>query len=59
MEIFVTQKVMSTHMIGLYVHKSFSLHIGFLKTVQINNQTILHFFMVQKSPHPYQLSKNC
>ena len=43
MEIFVVHKLTSACIIGLYVHNSFSLHIGFLETVSINNQKILRF----------------
>ena len=39
---FAIQKLSITCMIGFYVHKSFLLYIGFLETVQINNQKIFH-----------------
>ena len=38
--LFVIQKLAITFMIGFYVHKSFSLYIGYLKTFHINNKTI-------------------
>ena len=41
--LFVIHKFMVTCMIGFYVNKSFSLNIGCIETVQINNQSILHF----------------
>ena len=52
---------MSTYIIGLYVNKSFSLHIECLENVLINNQTTIRFvqFMFQRSPHQCQLSNNC
>ena len=37
------QKLTSACMIGFYVNKSFSLHIGFIETVKIHNQEILFF----------------
>ena len=35
---FVIKIIIITCIIGFYVHKSFSLNVGFIETVQINNQ---------------------
>ena len=43
-------------MIGLYVRRSFSLRIGCLENVQINNQTILHFFDFWSKALPVNIS---
>ena len=39
----VMKTSMSSCMIGFYVYKSLALYNGFLETVHINNQRILHF----------------
>ena len=48
-DIFVIHKLIITIMIWFYVQNSFSLNVVCLETVQINNQTVLHFvtFMVK------------
>ena len=43
-------------MIGIYVNKSIVLHIEFLETFQINNQTILNFVYLWSKEVPLSLS---
>ena len=43
-------------MIMFYVYKKFSLHIGFLEAIMINNQTILHFLNLWSKGVPINIS---
>ena len=50
------QNLTSTCMIGFYVQKAFLLHIGYIETVHINDQTILHFVNLWYKEVPINIS---
>ena len=52
----VIKTLMSTYMIGFYVHKEFSLNIGCIETFQINIQTILYFVNLWSKELPTNIS---